>query len=67
VQYSNNKKITLTLYEEPIKQALAIQNKESLMPTITEEMLTDSLFNLPTVRFTYNTTSKVVLKIAKNM
>ncbi len=65
VQYSDNKKITLTLFEEPIKQILAIQNKESLLSTISEEMLTDSLLNLPTVNFTYNTTSKVVLKIAK--
>lgn len=27
VQYSDDKKITLTLFEEPIKQILAIQNK----------------------------------------
>ncbi|KAL9977013.1 hypothetical protein ACROYT_G014373 [Oculina patagonica] len=64
-QYSDDKKITLTLFEEPIKQIVAIQNKESLLSTITEEMLTDSLLNLRTVIFTYNTTSKVVLKIAK--
>ena len=57
-------KITLTLFEETIKQILAIQNEENL-PTLTEEMLTDSLLNLPAVNFTYNTTTKVVLKIAK--
>lgn len=67
VQYSDNKKISLTLFEEPIRQILAIQNKESLMSTITEEILTDVLFNLPSVKFTYNTTSRVVLKIATNM
>lgn len=67
VQYSDNKKISLTLFEEPIRQILAIQNKESLMPMITEEILTDVLFNLPSVKFTYNTTSRVVLKIAANM
>ena len=49
VQYSDNKKVTLTLFEEPIRQILAIQNKESLMPTITEEILTDVLFNLPSL------------------
>ena len=37
------------------------------MPMITEEMLKVSLFNLPTVMFTDNTTSKEVLKIASNM
>ena len=64
VQFSDEKKITLTLFDEPIKQILAIQNKESL-PTLTEEMLTDSLLSLPAVNFTYNTTTKVVLQIAK--
>ena len=64
VQFSDEKKITLTLFEEPIKQILAIQNEENL-PTLTEEMLTNSLLNLPAVNFTYNTTTKVVLKIAK--
>ena len=64
VQFSDEKKITLTLFEEPIKQIRAIQNEETL-PTLTEEMLTDSLLNLPAVNFTYNTTTKVVLKIAK--
>ena len=66
VQFSDDKSITLTLFEDPIKQILAIQNKESL-PTLTEEMLADSLLNLPAVNFTYNTTSKVVLKIAKKV
>ena len=44
-----------------------LPNKKCLMPTTTEEMLLDSLFNLLTVKFTYNTTSKAVRKIAKNM
>ena len=56
-----------TLFEEPIWQILAIQNKESLMPTITEEILTDALFNLLSVKFTYNTTSRVMMKIVANM
>ena len=56
-----------TLFAEHIQQVLAIQNKKCLMPTTTEEMLLDSLFNLLTVKFTYNTTSKAVRKIAKNM
>ena len=33
VQFSDEKKITLTLFEEPIKQILAIQNEENL-PTL---------------------------------
>ena len=53
VQYSDNKKTSITLnFEEPIRQILAIQNKECLMPTITEGILTDGLFNLPLVKFT---------------
>ena len=63
VQFSDEK-ITLTLFDKPIKQILAIQNDENLQ-TLTEEMLTDSLLNLSAVNFTYNTTTKVVLKIAK--
>jgi len=35
-QYSDNKKISLTLFEEPIRQILSIQNKGSFMPTITD-------------------------------
>lgn len=66
MQYSDNK-ISQTLFEELIRQILVIQNKESLMPTITEEILTDVLFNLLPVKFTYNTTYRVVLKIATNM
>ena len=63
MQFSDEK-ITLTLFDKPIKQILAIQNDENLQ-TLTEEMLTDSLLNLSAVNFTYNTTTKVVLKIAK--
>ena len=37
VQFSDEKKITLTLFEEPIKQILAIQNEDNLS-TVTEEM-----------------------------
>lgn len=66
MQYSDNK-ISQTLFEELIKQILVIQNNESLMPTITEEILTDVLFNLLPVKFTYNTTYRAVLKIATNM
>lgn len=57
IEKPKDEKITLTLFEEPIKQILAIQNEENL-PTLTEEMLTDNLLNLPAVNFTYNTQPK---------
>lgn len=64
VQFSDEKSLELTLFEEPIKQILAIQNQKS-QPTLTRDILTNSLLNLPAVNFTYNTTTKVVLKIAQ--
>ncbi|CAH3112465.1 unnamed protein product [Porites lobata] len=62
--FSDEKSLELTLFEEPIKQILAIQNQKS-QPTLTRDILTNSLLNLPAVNFTYNTTTKVVLKIAQ--
>ena len=58
VEYDDDKKITLTVFNETIKQVISRQEKQA--SKITADTLEDLLLDLPKQTFTYNTTSKVI-------
>lgn len=62
-EYDSNKKVTLTLFEEAIKQALTLAGKETQSTNFTEECILEALLELPTITVTFNNKNKVVTKI----